>query len=234
GREIERRLAEIGVDAASLAAILVTHEHNDHVAGVGVLSRRFSLPVFANQPTLAAGGKSLSGLAAFHPFATGTAFMVGELTIHPFALSHDAAEPVGFVLDDGRHRLGYCTDTGIVSRLMRHRLAPCHGLIVESNHDPLLLKSGPYPEYLKQRVRSNVGHLPNHEAAGLVATLLHGGLRHVVLAHLSETNNHPQRVLAAMEEALPGITGTAGCHLPAVSLAWQDRVGELVSLVGNG
>ncbi len=230
GKAIEARLAAIGVDPATLAAILVTHEHQDHVCGVGVLSRRFNLPVFANQATIAAAGKGLAKLAACHPFATGTTFSFQDLVIHPFAISHDAAEPVGFILDDGCCLLGYCTDTGTVSHLMRHRLARCHGLILESNHDPLLLKTGPYSEALKQRVRSNVGHLTNREAAELIAALRHEAFQHVVLAHISETNNRPEQVWETVREVLPDACGEQGRGLPAISLAWQDRVGELVAL----
>jgi len=232
GKEIERRLAAIDVDAATLSAIIVTHEHNDHICGVGVLSRRFGLPVFVNEKTMLGGGKTLQKLAQWHPFVTGTTFTFQDLSIHPFVVSHDAADPVGFRIDDGNYSLGYCTDTGKVSHLMHHRLAGCDGLVIESNHDPEMLKTGPYPEYLKQRVRSNVGHLPNREAADFVDSLRHAGLQHVVLAHISETNNHPDLVLAAVREAMPEV-GRGGALMPAISLGRQERVGELVSLV-NG
>ena len=230
GKEIERRLAVVQVDPASLSAIIVTHEHHDHICGVGVLSRRYGLPVFVNEPTLLAGGSILQKLARWQPFVTGDAFSFQDLAIHPFLVSHDAADPVGFRIDDGNHSLGYCTDTGKISHLMHHRLARCHGLIVESNHDPVMLKNGPYPEYLKQRVRSNVGHLPNREAADFVDSLRHAALRHVVLAHISETNNHPDLVWAAVREVMPG-AGSSGCdRMPAISLAVQERVGELITL----
>ncbi len=233
GKEIERRLAAIQVDPASLSAIIVTHEHHDHICGVGVLSRRFQLPVLVNELTLAAGGKTLQKLARWQPVVTGETFSFQDLAIHPFSISHDAAEPVGFCLDDGKCSLGYCTDTGKVSHLMRHRLAGCHGLILESNHDPLMLKTGPYPEYLKQRVRSNIGHLPNHEAADFIDSLRHELLHHVVLAHISETNNHPDLVWAAMLAVMPGAANGQGEHLPLISLASQEQVGTVVSLAGG-
>jgi len=233
GKAIEGRLAAIGVDPASLSGILVTHEHHDHICGVGVLSRRFKLPVFANEATVAAAGKSLAKLAAFTPFTTGSSFSFQDLGIHPFVVSHDAAEPVGFCIDDGRVLFGYCTDTGTVSHLMRHRLARCHGLVLESNHDPLLLKDGPYPEPLKQRVRSNIGHLANREAADLIVTLRHAAFQHVVLAHISETNNRPAQVWETVREVLHNGGGQRLDGLPAISLAWQDRVGELVDLVAE-
>ena len=235
GKAIEQRLAAIQVDPASLSAILVTHEHHDHICGVGVLSRRFQLPVIINELTLAAGGKILRKLARQQSFVTGDSFSFQDCSIHPFLISHDAADPVGFCIDDGKYSLGYCTDTGKVSHLMHHRLSHCHGLILESNHDPAMLKTGPYPEYLKQRVRSNIGHLPNHEAADFIHSLRHEQLHHVVLAHISETNNHPDLVWAAMREAMPGADGQKSETMPAISLACQEQVGELVSLArGEG
>ena len=233
GKAIEKRLAAIQVDAASLSAIIVTHEHHDHICGVGVLSRRFQLPVFVNEPTLLAGGKTLQKLAQWQPFVTGESLSFQDISIHPFRVSHDAADPVGFCINDGNHSLGYCTDTGKVSHLMHHRLADCDGLIIESNHDPAMLKRGPYPEYLKQRVRSNIGHLPNREAADFIDGLRHDKLHHVVLAHISETNNHPDLVWAAIREAMPGAAAKRSDHLPAISLACQERVGELVSLAAG-
>ncbi|MDH3359412.1 MAG: MBL fold metallo-hydrolase [Desulfobulbaceae bacterium] len=224
GKEIERRLAAIQIDPASLSAIIVTHEHHDHICGVGVLSRRFQLPVFANEATLLAGGKTLQKLSQWQPFVTGDIFSFQDVSIHPFLISHDAADPVGFCIEDGNHSLGYCTDTGKISHLMHHRLSRCQGLILESNHDPVMLQSGPYPEYLKQRVRSNVGHLPNHEAAQFIDSLKHEHLRHVVLAHISDTNNHPDLVWAAVRGAMPD-------NMPNISLACQEQVGEVVSLV---
>ena len=233
GKAIEQRLAAIQVDPSSLSAILVTHEHHDHICGVGVLSRRFRLPVFMNEQTLVAGGKILRELALCRPFVTGDSFSFQDCIIHPFLVSHDAVDPVGFCIDDGKHSLGYCTDTGKVSHLMRHRLSSCHGLIIESNHDPVMLKTGPYPEYLKQRVRSNVGHLPNHEAADFIDSLRHEQLHHVVLAHISETNNHPDLVWAAMRVAMPDAGAQGSASAPAISLAWQERVGEFVTLPGG-
>ncbi|RJX31146.1 MAG: MBL fold metallo-hydrolase [Desulfurivibrio sp.] len=224
--EIERRLAAIGVEAVSLAAILLTHAHSDHIKGAAVLARKYRLPIYANQGTLAAAAKSLGAVPAIFEFQTGTSFSLHDFHIHPFAVCHDCVDPVGFVIENGSCSLGYCTDTGMVSRLIRHRLTGCNGLVIECNHDPDLLKSGPYPLHLQQRVRSSQGHLANEEAARFVADLLHDGLQHVVLAHLSETNNHPDLALAAVAAALrSGNELTTG-----ISLAWQDRAGELITL----
>lgn len=229
GREAEKRLAGIGVGMERVSAILVTHEHADHIRGVAVLSRRWKLPVYANSPTVKAAEKDLSKLHILHEFTTGQTFTVGDVRIHPFALSHDAAEPVGFIIDNGCHRVGYCTDTGIISRLMQHRLAGCHCLILESNHDLELLKNGPYPLPLKQRVRSNVGHLDNQAAASFLADLMHDGLQHIFLAHLSDTNNRPEIALRTSTEMLEKLSGKTG-EKTLITVAPQDRSGECIVL----
>jgi len=235
GREIERRLGEIDVAAESLSAILITHEHGDHVRGAAVLSRRHRLPVFVNEATLAAAGPALEKLHARCLFAAGSAFVFQDLRIHPYSVSHDAADPVGFLVSGHGFVLGYCTDTGVVSRLMRHRLGNCHGLVLECNHDPDLLKNGPYPPALQQRVRSRSGHLANSEAADFLSSILHAGLEHVVLAHISETNNRPTMA----REAICGVLAArqrengGNCPVPVVSLACQERIGELVRLTGR-
>lgn len=227
GIELQRRLAAIGVEPSSLAAILLTHEHSDHVRGVSVLSKRFGVTVYANRATLTEAGSSMNSVHAFREFDTGSSFQVDGLTIHPFSVSHDAADPVGFVIDDGRYRLGQCTDTGMVTRLMRHRLSSCDALIVESNHDPDLLQAGPYPYYLKQRISGKKGHLSNQEAADLVQDVMHEDLSHVVLAHLSETNNMPGRARDVVCQTLA--SPTSG-RMPRVSVAAQERVGEVLTL----
>ena len=241
GKEIERRLAAIGVELSTLSSVFVTHEHGDHIRGVSVISRRFRLPVFATSATYAAAGRSLNNLFAYQEFSAGESFSFQDLQIHPFAVSHDAADPVGFIVSDGMRILGYCTDTGIVSKLMSHRLAGCHGLVLESNHDPELLKHGPYPQVLKQRVRSKTGHLANCDAAAFLQELLHEKLQHVVLAHISETNNSPGMVRKAVSTVIgmshePGPAGfdSPGNGFPKISLAPQGTPDELVDLSGSG
>ena len=225
GVEIERRLGSIGAHLQSISAILLTHEHNDHIRGVGVLSRRGKLPVYANQGTLEAAGDNLKNLHQYVEFHTGDTFRINELSIHPFSISHDTRDPVGFVVSDGACSIGYCTDTGRVTKLMQHRLGGCHALILESNHDPELLRNGPYPAFLKQRVAGKAGHLANFEAAGFLEDLIHDGLEHVVLAHLSETNNLPERAYETARDILP-VNGQK-LHL---TIAAQDNPTPLFSL----
>lgn len=234
GIEVERRLAAVDIDIATLSAILVSHEHGDHIRGVPVLSRRFKLPVYASRAAVEASGHSLSELAGLREIAAGTAFEVGDLAVHPFSVSHDTADPLGFVATNGNCSVGYCTDTGITSRLMQHRLGGCCGLVLECNHDPEMLKNGGYPPHLQQRIRSKVGHLTNQDAASFLAELIHEKLEHVVLAHLSDTNNTPELAWETVEKHLVdcGLPAAGGRHF-GLSIARQEGPGEMICLSGG-
>jgi phosphoribosyl 1,2-cyclic phosphodiesterase len=202
GKEIGRRLGLIGRSLDALTAILLTHEHGDHITGAGVLSRQAGLPIYANPDTHRAAETKLGTVQQRLEFATGEAFRINGLEIQPFRISHDAADPVGFVLSDGRSSLCCCTDTGKITALIRHNARRCQALILEANYDPQLLADGPYPLPLQQRVRSSHGHLANGDAAHLLSELVDTGLQQVVLAHLSTTNNQPERALACIQEKL--------------------------------
>jgi len=235
GVEIERRLAALGLAVESLAAILVTHEHGDHIRGVQALARRYKLPVLVSRATRAAAGAVLAKIDEYwQEISAGQDYEFRGLHIHPFSVSHDVADPLGFVITHAGRTLGYCTDTGITSRLMHHRLSGCHGLILECNHDLEMLKNGGYPPQLQQRIRSKEGHLTNSDAARFLIELIHDGLEHVVLAHISETNNTHELALATVQEHLRQHACTVGepCRF-ALSLAHQERVGELVVLAGS-
>lgn len=208
-RELRRRLQARGLEAERFDAILLTHEHSDHSGGVGLASRSLGAPLHAAWPAFAAVESRLGPLAGLFEFAPGCPFEVGALRLEPFALPHDAAQPVGFIVDDGHVRLGVATDLGQATHLVRERLAGCAALIIESNHDPEMLAQGPYPWPLKRRISGRLGHLSNAEGAALLGSLLHPGLRHVVLAHLSQTNNLPAMALAAARAVLDraGVNG---------------------------
>ncbi|MDO5675033.1 MAG: MBL fold metallo-hydrolase [bacterium] len=215
GKELLARLRLAGIDPASLSAVLVTHEHNDHIAGVGVLARRLDLPIYANVPTHRAAEARVKQIPQRREFNTGEPFTIGDLHIHAFSVGHDTADPVGFTVSDGLHSLGYCTDTGSITRLIRHSLSRCQALVLEANHDVAMLRAGPYPLALQQRVLSIQGHLANTEALQLATELAAGQLRQLVLGHLSEVNNHPElllREIAGRKEALTGLDITLACQ----------------------
>ncbi|GAB6907044.1 MBL fold metallo-hydrolase [Desulfosarcina cetonica] len=204
GKEIQRRMSANGLDPKQLDAILVSHEHADHIQGVGVLSRRFDLPVHINDATLQACENTVGRLARVRPFVCGESFPVGELNIHPFSISHDAEDPAGFTITGHGVKIGMATDLGVVTGMVRTHLEACDLLVLEANHDPQMLIDGPYPWPLKQRIRGRSGHLSNEDAALLLTELLHARLQHVVLAHLSEANNTSQKAHAAVSRALNG------------------------------
>lgn len=202
-REISSRLAEIGVAGEDLDALLVTHEHTDHCRGLGPVARRFGLPVFVHhqtRPALSGAGK----LPQVLEFAAGQPLSFRDLRIEAFPTTHDAAAPVGFTLESGEGKIGIATDLGIATRLVADRMQKCRILILESNHDEEMLIEGPYPWHLKQRIRSNHGHLSNGAAARLLGELLWEGLEAVFLAHLSEVNNDPALARRSAGETLAG------------------------------
>lgn len=191
GKQLCARLNSTGKDIECVGGILLTHEHNDHICGAGILSRRCKIPVFANEGTFRGGEKKMGRLHHREEFETGEKFVFQDLEIRSFRTLHDTNDPVGYVISDGQYTLGYCTDTGKVTHLMAARLLNCDGLILEFNHDPEMLRQGPYPLFLQQRVRSSHGHLANDDAADFLGRLLNPRLQYIVLAHLSETNNLP-------------------------------------------
>jgi phosphoribosyl 1,2-cyclic phosphodiesterase len=182
----------------------VTHEHADHIQGVGVLARRFGLTVHINDGTRQASQRALGKVADVRPFTCGEAFFIGHLAIHPFSISHDAADPAGFTITTNGTKIGVATDLGIATNVVKMHLAACDLLILEANHDPQMLIDGPYPWPLKQRIRGRGGHLSNEDAALLLEGLRHDGLAHVILAHLSEENNTPDIARSAIKTVLRG------------------------------
>lgn len=223
GVQIEGRLRSRGVAPHELSAILVSHEHGDHVKGVGVLSRRYDLPVYANQGTLSRASGQIGHVHSTRPFACGREFTIGTLTIHPFSISHDAQDPCGFTVTGNGCKIGIATDLGVVTALVREHLRECRLLVLEANHDSDMLQNGPYPWHLKQRIKSRMGHLSNEDAMQLLAELQHERLEQVVLAHLSDENNTPEKARARVGEAIRH----AGIQL---SVAGQDQCGRIIRL----
>jgi len=200
-REIRKRLALVGVDAESLSALLITHEHGDHIRGLGPLVRQLNLPVYL-QTDLARTLPDVGRSQCVREFVEGEMFTVDDLAVRPFAITHDCLAPVGFTLTGDTGKVGLATDLGVVTRLVTDCLQGCRALIVETNHDEELLRDGPYPWQLKQRVRSNHGHLSNRAGSALLRDLCWAGLETVFLGHLSETNNRPELAVAAATTVL--------------------------------
>ena len=224
GKELQKRMESIDRCLSNIDGICITHEHNDHICGAGIVSRRYSIPIIINDLTLETASSKLGKLFKTTIFSPGEVIKLGSLEIRSFRISHDTADPVGFVISDGTSRLGYLTDTGKVSHLMAQRLLACHGVILEFNHDLEMLKYGPYPLPLQQRVRSSRGHLSNDDAAKFLKDLLEGEVREVILAHLSEKNNTKE---LAAEAARTGLCNNGDVNL---HIAKQDRAMALIQL----
>ena len=205
-RQIEQRLASLGEDLSRVDALLLTHEHQDHCRGADVLLRRYALPIYATQGTLDGSGLSTEAAAEARAIRSGRPFEVPEapgFQIEAFGIPHDAREPVGFLIEDGEGcRIGLAADLGSRSQLAWGRLQDLDCLVIETNHDLQMLRTGPYPWHLKQRVAGRHGHLSNREAAAGAIELVSERLSSVVLYHLSETNNLPALAAQAVGERL--------------------------------
>ncbi|AMA45104.1 MBL fold metallo-hydrolase [Pseudomonas monteilii] len=212
-RETERRLALLGVSAAQLSAVLVTHEHADHVHGVGLLSRRYGVPVYLSQGTLRGLRKPVEARGFL---ACGQSLEIGALRVSAARVEHDALEPLQYVISDGQRRFGMLTDLGTYDGWLLDRYQDLDALLIESNHCRDMLARGHYPYFLKQRVGGNLGHLNNHQAANLVAELGWQDLQHLVLAHLSSKNNLPH--LARQQ-----FVDTLGCDPDWLQVANQEH-----------
>lgn len=225
-RGLKERLAAIQVDATQLDAILISHEHGDHCRGLGPIARGLKLPVCIDPASLAALDNKMGHLPAVREFSAGDVIDFRDLRIETIPLTHDAAATAGFVIESREGRVGVATDLGIATRLVAQRLQRCRALVLEFNHDETMLRDGPYPWHLKQRIRSQHGHLSNEAGAELLDNLLWDGLEAVFLGHLSETNNTPQHALQAARRILDH----QSCCSPELLLGRQELASCCISI----
>ncbi len=188
--EILKRLAGVGVEGTELDAVLISHEHTDHIRGAGALCRKLKIPLLLSYPTCREISISLRKIDVVE-FESGYPFMFKDMLIDPFPITHDACDPVGFSIECRDGKIGIATDLGIATRLIKEKLRGSRILVLESNHDEEMLLNGPYPWHLKQRIKSRHGHLSNTESTQLLEEIIHPELEGLFLAHLSEVNNDP-------------------------------------------
>lgn len=226
---IANRLRAIGQEPAALKALVLSHEHADHMQGARLLATRYKLPVYISQGAFEAAPviQRLSSVRLFQPDLP---FRIGEVEINPFTVCHDAVQPVGFAVTNHQVKVGIAMDLGAVTSLVTHRLTGCDLLVLESNHDKEMLLAGPYPWGVKQRVRGRNGHLSNDQSSQLLHQVADGRLKAVVLAHLSDVNNSPIKAMRKAELALK----RAGIRGVRLFCAQQRVVGELISLNEGG
>jgi phosphoribosyl 1,2-cyclic phosphodiesterase len=225
-KRICQGLGTFDLEDKDIHGILITHEHSDHISGLGVLSRKFHIPIYGTEKTLRQIsemenlGKIDNNL--FQVIQAGSSFSIGDLSIESFSISHDAADPVSYAFHEGSTKLGMVTDLGYYDDAIVGHLKESDLLYIEANHDIHMLQAGPYPYYLKRRILGDRGHLCNEKAAELVTELLNDSLKQVILGHLSKENNYPDLALATVENEIRKAV--------AVEVAPRDYAGQLYDL----
>ena len=221
-RDTKKRLARLGLSPSSLDAILVTHEHADHIGGVPAFAAKYGIPVWATFGTLAVVSERFEGMERVYGFDSHERFAIGALEIQPVTVPHDAREPVQYVIGDGARRLGVLTDIGVSTAHVEACLSGCDALVLECNHDLGMLANGDYPPSLKQRIASRFGHLHNEAAAGLLARIDTSRLVHIIAAHLSRENNTPALATVALATALNCASAWIGIANQFTGFDWRE------------
>lgn len=224
GKAIIERLLTLGIAISEIDAILVTHDHTDHILGLKVLAFKYGIPVLANRETAKGIVEAFQVCPKFKIFTTGETFEFGDLEIHPFSIQHDTLDPVAFTIKTAGVKIGICTDLGFVTTLVRTHLKDCDYLHIEANHEPDWVHACSRPMVYKQRVLGKNGHLSNGQCADLLVSVAHCNLKHVHLAHLSSECNSKDKALSVIQEIL----GSHGISFP-LSVAPQDTLGTPIS-----
>jgi phosphoribosyl 1,2-cyclic phosphodiesterase len=222
GRETTRRLREIGLEPEKISAVVVSHEHGDHCRGVGPFAKDLNVPVFMTDGALSSSGMKLDS-RKHRRIAPGESFEVYGIWFTCFSVPHDSVDPLGFVIEKDGIKFGIVLDLGYISNLVIERLKGCDGIVLESNHDIQMLKVGPYPWALKQRVMSRRGHLSNDSVARYLANDFDGKASNVILAHLSKNNNLPELALLSAQRALEARSGSL-IRQTKLELALADQI----------
>lgn len=221
-RDTVTRLARLGLEPSSLTAILVTHEHTDHIGGVPAFAGKYDIPVWATFGTLAEVSLRFEGMTQVYGFDSHEHFAIGALQITPVPVPHDAREPVQYVIGDGARRIGVLTDLGTSTAHVEASLSGCEALVLECNHDLAMLECGGYPHTLKVRIAGRLGHLHNEAAAAILARIDTSHLTHIIAAHLSRENNTPELARTALASALGCAQEWIGIAEQANGFAWRE------------
>lgn len=230
-KRIITALASIGEKPSEISAILITHEHSDHIKGAGILSRKLDVPVYANSNTWEAMRNMLGPVKEEHTvcFTTNCEFDIGAITVRPFQTPHDAAESVGFNFFAENKKVTVATDIGHMNLELLKNLESSDLLLLESNHDVQMLRAGPYPWHLKKRIEGDHGHLSNEMAAKLIAYMAEKGANKFLLGHLSRENNFPELAYQTTYNALAEKSIVAGSDV-MLEVALRDKVGSIITL----
>jgi phosphoribosyl 1,2-cyclic phosphodiesterase len=213
GKRLKAGLEMINLQPENINAILITHEHSDHIKGLGVVSRKYNIPVYATELTWekiqSSGLTGAIDKNLFHKITPDSDFIINELVIHPFNTSHDAVQPVCYTFTKEKKKISVATDLGCYDSYITEKLKDSNVLFIEANHDIEMLKSGSYPYYLKKRILSDKGHLSNEMSGRLISEVLHDNLQYIVLGHLSRENNHPDKAHESVGTIL-GLSRSSG------------------------
>jgi len=202
GKEMEKRLNEIDVSPDEIDAIIITHEHRDHVSGAGIFSRRYNIPIYANDPTWNNSYKCIGKINKKHCEIIKNDFMLGDIAVHPFSISHDAASPFAYILYCNKKKIGIATDMGYFDEKIVNELKELDFLVIEANHDLDMLMTGDYPWNVKHRIKGDEGHLSNDDTAALLPKIIGENEPQILLAHLSEDNNNPEVAYITVKNSL--------------------------------
>ena len=215
-RETEKRMKQLGLNMKTVKAIIVSHEHGDHIKGVSTMANKYSLPVYITAKTAKHGPRLISHLAK--PFTAKEIVTVGDLQVTPFLKYHDATDPHSFIISSNGITVGVLTDIGTVCEEVVHHFKQCHAVFLEANYDATMLENGKYPIHLKNRIRSGQGHLSNKEALDLFITHRSPNLSHLLLSHLSKENNSPEIVESLFKQYANSITITIAHRYQATEI----------------
>ncbi|MGN0394701.1 MAG: MBL fold metallo-hydrolase [Coprococcus sp.] len=232
GKKVEAGLKDIGIKADELSGILITHEHIDHVKGLGVLARKYAIPIYATGKTICEiqKMKSVGEISddLFHEITPDTYFNINDIKVDPTSIWHDAADPVCYSLYDGDKKISVATDLGNYDDYIVGKLKDSDVMVIEANHDIRMLQAGPYPYYLKQRILSNYGHLSNERSGQLIKTLLNNHIKGILLGHLSKENNFEELAYETVKLELFGNDYTDDVREFGLCVAKRDTPGVLI------
>ena len=233
-KRIQQGLNDIGLKGGDVDGILITHEHSDHIKGLGVLARKYQVPIYATRETLDEI-RSKSSLGDYdrellHPVCPDVDFVVGDLTVKPFSIDHDAANPVAYRVQCGERSVAVATDMGHYDQYIIDHLRDLDALLLESNHDVRMLESGPYPYYLKRRILGDHGHLSNENAGRLLNCILHDRMKKILLGHLSKENNYAELAYETVRLEIDEGDCPYGAADLSITVAGRDQMSEIVNL----
>lgn len=229
GKSIENAMNQIGHTSADVDGIFITHEHSDHVKGVGVLSRKYDIPIYANEATWNAIGGSIGKVKDHNIKIMDEAVTINDMEIRSFAISHDAASPRGYSVTSGSKKACVATDLGFFSQEVRRNIEDADIVLLECNHDIEMLKFGPYPYPLKRRILSNIGHLSNEDCGKAIVSITNSKFKNIILGHLSKTNNYPELAYQAVLNILNDHSITLNKDI-SVGMAKRDMPSNYIEI----